>query len=100
VQDDRVTALRNFIALVAVNNTPVFALAGRTHAASSWPCDLLLVSLDALFSCLFFRWILQRVIYPDHRQNKLKYIYINYLMPKCHPCFLTFIAEINPFLNF
>jgi len=31
--------------LVAANNTPVVALAGRVHAASSWPCDLLLVSL-------------------------------------------------------
>jgi len=32
--------------LVAVNNTPVVALAGRAHAASSWPCDSLPVSLD------------------------------------------------------
>jgi len=32
--------------LVAVNNTPVVTLAGHAHAASSWPCDSLLVSLD------------------------------------------------------
>jgi len=38
----------NFTALVAVNNTPVVALAGRVHAASSWPCDSLPVSLDII----------------------------------------------------
>jgi len=32
--------------LVAVNNTLVVALAGRAHAASSWLCDSLPVSLD------------------------------------------------------
>jgi len=32
--------------LVAVNNTLVAALAGRVHAASSWPCDSLPVSFD------------------------------------------------------
>jgi len=45
VQGDRVTALGNFTALVAVN-TPVVALVGRAHAASSWPSDSLPVSLD------------------------------------------------------
>jgi len=48
VQDDQVTALGNFTALVPVNNTPVVALAGRTHAASSWSRDSLPVSLDLL----------------------------------------------------
>jgi len=38
--------LGNFTALVAVNNTPVVALAGHAYAASSWPCDSLPVSLD------------------------------------------------------
>jgi len=38
--------LGNFTALVTVNNTPVVTLAGRAHAASSWPCDSLPVSLD------------------------------------------------------
>ena len=38
--------LGNFTALVAVNNTLVVMLAGRAHAASSWPCNSLLVSLD------------------------------------------------------
>jgi len=32
--------------LVPVNNTPVVALAGHMHTASSWPRDSLLVSLD------------------------------------------------------
>jgi len=35
--------------LVAVNNIPVVALAGRAHAASSWPRDSLPVSLDIKF---------------------------------------------------
>jgi len=38
--------LGNFTALVAVNNTPVVVLPGYAHAASSWPCDSLPVSLD------------------------------------------------------
>jgi len=46
VQDDRVTALGNFTALVPVNNTPVVMLAGHVHAASSWPRNSLSVSLD------------------------------------------------------
>jgi len=45
VQDDRVTAIGNFTALVPVNNTPVVTFAGRAHAAS-WPRDSLPVSLD------------------------------------------------------
>jgi len=36
----------NFTALGAVSNTSVVALAGFAHAASSWPCDSLPVSLD------------------------------------------------------
>jgi len=48
VQDDRVTVLGNFTVLVPVNNTPVVALAGRAYAASSWPHDSLLVSLDLM----------------------------------------------------
>jgi len=39
--------LANFTVLAPVNNTPVVALAGHVHAASFWPCDSLLVSLDA-----------------------------------------------------
>jgi len=39
--------LGNFTALVAVNNTPVVASAEHVHAASSWPCDSLPVSLDS-----------------------------------------------------
>jgi len=37
--------LGNLTALVAVNNTPVVASAGRVHAASCWPYDSLPVSL-------------------------------------------------------
>jgi len=43
---------KNFTALVAVNNTPVVALAGRVHADSSWPCDSLPVSLDITLTAL------------------------------------------------
>jgi len=51
--------LVNFTALVAVNNTLVVVLAGCAHAAASWPCDSLLVSLDIVFyvclvSCLLY----------------------------------------------
>jgi len=38
--------LGNFTALVAVNNIPVVMSAGCVHAASSWPCNSLPVSLD------------------------------------------------------
>jgi len=38
--------LGNFTALVTVNNPPEVVLAGLAHAASSWPCDSLPVSLD------------------------------------------------------
>jgi len=34
--------------LVAVNNTLVVTSAGRAHAASSWPCYSLPVSLDII----------------------------------------------------
>jgi len=51
-QDNQVTALGNFTALVAVNNTLVVTLARHAHAASSWPCDSLLVSLDKVLSQL------------------------------------------------
>jgi len=47
VQDDQVTVLGNFTALVPVNNTPVVVLAGHAHTASSWPRNSLPVSLDA-----------------------------------------------------
>jgi len=39
--------LGNSTVLVAVNNTPVVVLAERTHAASSWSCGSLSVSLDS-----------------------------------------------------
>jgi len=38
--------LGNFTAFIAVNNTLVVVSAGCAHAASSWPCDSLPMSLD------------------------------------------------------